>query len=183
MTSKVTLVALLVLLPVAAAGQDWRERMDLQLSEINAWEPIGGVWTGEYRVKTEPEALAEKTREAGLEDAAVGLRVSFLEGDTPRLAFRFPGQTSFEDVGGTVRYQENTLGWNIEFERVGEVWIEKYVFMFQRLEERRAAMTVTRTVHNWFKRDDEDPAFEYFYAFSTGEVTRSRRGVRPRRPE
>jgi len=174
-------LSLLVLLSLTepSKAQDWEEAIDARRSEIQAWEPLGGVWTGDYRMEEAPESVVEQTREIGLEGQSVGIKINFLKGGTPTLEFRFAGQTEFADVGGNLTYSENALGWTIGYERMGEVWIERYVFMFNRLEERRAAMTVTRTVHNWFA-DPSGEVTEYFYVFNTGEVTRSRRGTRER---
>ncbi len=154
------------------------EEFNSRLDEINAWGSIEGTWTGSYIVDSAPEHYRELLKQQGVTDSTYELRVVLAEGAAPTVAIQFDKKEGFLPLEGDVRIIPEALGWNISIRREGGVWIERYNLFFARVAEKEAALTFTRTVHNWLTAEkDRDKTF--YHVFGVGKMTLQDTGTSP----
>lgn len=176
--------AVLFILALSAPGSvAASDDEDARRDAVEQWEPFIGLWEGEVEYVATSPAMREQTEAEGWLDKTTGVRIRIPANGEPEVSFLYPGEDEWRRLEGTVRYFETRLGFVVHLDRAGGVWIEKQTFTLERLEERQAALTITRTVHNWYMPDDAPEDVQgYFYVFSAGELVR--RSLREtRRPD
>lgn len=147
------------------------DEMDDRLDEIDAYESINGVWKGSFDVKSMPELLYELAEKDGQTDMTYEVMLMLAEDSRPMLLIQFDEEEGYIQVGDEAKMTPDQMGWNIRIENEGGTWIERYRLTFSRIAEKEAALTFTRTVHNWLISEENKHA-TFYSVFCVGSVTK-----------
>ena len=139
---------------------------------IDSYEPAIGTWEGTFFITSAPDGLMESFTRNGTKEHGVRIRVELSNQDDPTVALRYPDENTWNPIQGPTKYFSNNLGWQVFIERSGGVWIEKFSITFDRVKEREAAITFTRTVHNWYLIEAEPNLVDFYHMFGAGRVSK-----------
>lgn len=133
----------------------------------NYSSPIG-EWSGEYFIKSAPEELLEKIARDGVDKSGIGVKVILRE-KTADVYFKFTPVKGWTKSDAQIQVVPDKLGWQIYLTREGGYWLERIWLSVARTKENVGALTVTRTVHNWYGSGNSEVR-NYYYMFGAGEL-------------
>jgi len=155
-------------LSVFAQSSSPPEEITKKFNEFNAYKPIDGVWEGEYFIKSSPEILTNDFIKDGNKAFRVGLRLS-ISGKQAKVQFQFKPNGTWTESNGAALLIPDQLGWHVLIARNGGAWFERVFISVARLSENEGAVTVTRTVHNWYAVGSSN-APDFYSVFGEGAV-------------
>lgn len=177
---KWTLLLIVAALASCSAFKDDQDRtlqnpvVAARKAVIDSYGPATGTWEGVFFIKSAPDALMETFEKNGTQQRGARIRVTLSDQGEPVVALKYPEDKNvWKPIKGLTKYFSNDLGWHIYIERSKGVWIEKYSITFDRVAEREAAFTLTRTVHNWYTVEDDPNVVDFYHMFGAGRASKT----------
>jgi hypothetical protein len=161
---------LLFLLSLSACSQEPQISTDVEskAESIKKYAPIEGEWVGNFFIKNAPDELLKIMAKNGSDKSGIGIKV-ILKDNVSEVYFKFTPKTDWEKSDATIQIVTDKLAWHMYLIRAEDIWLERIFLSVARTKENTGALTVTRTVHNWYHT--ENSAFpEYYYTFGAGEL-------------
>jgi hypothetical protein len=164
------LLALLLLLPFSVFAQEPQVNPDItkKIESIKNYSPLVGEWVGEYFIKSAPDELLEIMAKDGSDKTGIGIKIILKEKSTD-VYFKYTSKTDWEKSDAKIQVVPDKLGWHVYLTRDGGNWLERIWLSIARTEENTGALTVTRTVHNWYNTKNSG-APDHYYMFGAGEL-------------
>ena len=169
----VLVLTALLMCPVASNAQDdsrFEAERTARVQEIESYESVAGTWEGHYFITSAPDDLMAALADSGTKDEGARIRIVLADQERPKVYLRYPDDDDWDLLEGQASFFANSAGWLIYVEYAEGVWIQKYSITFDRIKEREAAITFTRTVHNWFIPEPEPNVIDFYHMFGVGKV-------------
>ncbi len=147
------------------------EEITNKVNELKGYQLIDGVWEGEYFIKSQPTILANDLIEAGNKEFRVGIRIT-ISGKQAKAQYKFKPNDDWTESKGAALLIPDQLGCHILIARNGGVWLERVFISIARTSENEGAVTVTRTVHNWYN-DGKTTTPDFYTVFGEGLVKKA----------
>jgi hypothetical protein len=142
--------------------------VERKIEEIKKYSPLIGEWTGEYFIKSGPDELLALMAEDGSDKSGIGIKIILREKSTD-VYFKYTTAKGWEKSDAQIQVVPDKLGWHIYLTREGGNWLERVWVSIARTKENLGAITVTRTVHNWYNIKGSG-APDHYYTFGAGEL-------------
>lgn len=137
-----------------------------KLEKIKSYQSINGEWTGSFSFTAGPSKITDDQRN-------VELRFDISD-DTATILVKWTPDAEWTSLKGDIYVEPGLVGWDIYLFRRGGLWVEKWYFVFTRVEEFTAELVMLRTVHNWHLiEQDDSEAPNYYRVVADGTVTKS----------
>jgi hypothetical protein len=164
------LLVLLLLLPFSVLAKEPQVNPEVtkKIESIKKYSPIIGEWVGEYLVKSAPKELLEIMIKDGSDKAGIGIKIILKEKST-EVYFKYTSKTDWKKSDAKIQVVPDKLGWHVYLTKDGGNWLERIWLSIARTEENTGALTVTRTVHNWYNTENSG-APDHYYMFGAGEL-------------
>jgi hypothetical protein len=169
---RITAVILLGIVAAPFASAFEQDAIEARMAQMRAFDPPWGTWQGRIDVTSAPDELAARTDDGELVYDSYRIRVELAEGAAPVIDLWYSGDKSWSRIDGDSVMAQNHMGWTVTVQRSGGVWIEKYHITFDHMENDEAAITFTRTVHNWLGAEPGTEIPPFYHVFGPGMVER-----------
>ena len=169
------LIAALATCPEFLIAQDQSNFEDgraARVKEIEAYESVVGTWEGHFFITSAPDKLMQILADSGTKDEGARIRLVLKDQVRPKVYLKYPDDTDWDLLEGQASFFSNSVGWLIFVEYGEGVWIQKYSITADRIKEREAAITLTRTVHNWFIDEPEPNVIDFYHMFGVGKIAK-----------
>ncbi|GMM86950.1 hypothetical protein [Pseudoalteromonas sp. MTN2-4] len=163
-------LVLLFALPfsVFAQAQKVSPEISKKIESIKKYSPLLGEWEGKYFIKSAPDELIEIMAKDGSDKTGIGIKIILKEKST-EVYFKYTSESDWEKSDANIQVVPDKLGWHVYLTREGGNWLERIWLSIARTKEKTGALTVTRTVHNWYNTENSG-APDHYYTFGAGEL-------------
>ena len=166
------ILLLLLFSPFAFAAENEIDPLIVKkIDEIKNYSTIEGTWEGFYHVKSGPDAVFKVLKKDGVLTSGLGVRIIISANTKPKVFFKLTANSDWQESDGNINFVPDQLGWHIYIARDGGVWLERQWLSVARVKDKKAVITVTRTVHNWYGSYNEN-LLEHYYVFGSGVLNK-----------
>lgn len=164
------LLVILFFLPFSVFSQEPQISSDRtkKIELIKNYSPLVGEWVGEYFIKSAPEELFEMMAKDGSDKTGIGIKIILKEKSTD-VYFKYTSEADWQKSDAKIQIVPDKLGWHMYLTRGSGNWLERVWLSVARTEENAGAITVTRTVHNWYNTENSG-APDHYYVFGAGKL-------------
>jgi len=163
-------LVLLLALPFSVFAQEHQVNPEVtkKIESIKKYSSLTGEWVGKYIIKSAPDELLEIMAKNGSDKTGVGIKI-ILKEKSAQVYFKYTSKTGWEKSDAKIQIVPDKLGWHMYLTRERGNWLERIWLSIARIEENTGALTVTRTVHNWYNTESSG-APDHYYMFGAGEL-------------